>query len=86
MITVGWGAFLLAALKALPALISLFSALKRDADASANRGIGYDLAVKQSLEVATERVAAAREVEREAEKEHATKLDDSAFDQDFKRP
>lgn len=85
MFTAGWGAFVLAALKALPALISLASAIKGSADAAANRGIGYDKAVADSLKVATDRITAARAIEQEAEKDHATKSDDSAFDQDFKR-
>ena len=86
MITTGWTAFLLAALKALPALISLFSAIKGSAEAAKNQGIGYDKAVKDSLETAAARAQIAREVEQEAEKDHAAKADDSAFDQDFKRP
>lgn len=85
MATTGWLAFVLAALKALPALISLFAGIKISADAKANQGIGYDKAVKDSLETASARIATAREVEREAEKEHEAKADDSAFDQDFKR-
>lgn len=85
MITAGWGAFILAALRVLPALISLISAIKNSADAAANRGIGYDRAVAESLKVSTERIAAARAVEHEAAKDHATRTDDSAFDQEFKR-
>lgn len=85
MITASWGAFLLAALKALPALISLISAIKQSADAAANRGIGYDQAVGDSLKRGAEMVATAREVENEAAKDHATKADDSAFDPEFRR-
>ena len=85
MITASWTAFILAALKSLPALISLFAGIKGSADAKANQGIGYDKAVKDSLETEGARIATAREVEREAEKEHEAKADDSAFDQDFKR-
>lgn len=86
MISVSWWTFVLAALKALPALISLISAIKGDADAAHNQGIGYDKAVKDSLEAGAARVTQARQIEQEAEKEHATKADDSAFDQEFKRP
>lgn len=86
MTTTGWIAFLLAALKALPALISLISSIKGSADASANQGIGYDRAVKESLEMAAARIQMADEATQEAERDHATKADDSAFDQDFKRP
>lgn len=85
MITTGWTAFLLAALKALPALISLVSAIKGSADAAANQGIGYEKAVKDSLETATSRITQAREIEQEAAKDHATKSDDTAFDQEFRR-
>lgn len=85
MVTASWWTFILAALKALPALISLASAIKGSADAAANRGIGYDKAVADSLAKATERIAAAREVEQEAEKEHASNADDTAFDPDFRR-
>lgn len=85
MISASWWTFVLAALKALPALISLASAIKGSADAASNQGIGYDKAVKESLETAAARTAQAREVEREAETDHATKADDSAFDQEFRR-
>jgi len=44
-----WSAFLLAALKALPALISLVAAIKTSADAATNRGLGYDQAVADTL-------------------------------------
>lgn len=81
-----WSAFILAVLKALPALISLAASIKNSADAAANRSIGYDKAVADSLKLASDRIALAHEVEQEAAKEHATKADDSAFDQDFKRP
>lgn len=80
-----WLAFLLAALKALPAIISLISAVKRDAEAKRNQGIGFDLAVKAALEQTAERVGMAREIENEAERDHLSKSDDSAFDQDFIR-
>jgi hypothetical protein len=85
MVTTGWLAFVLAALKALPALISLIQSIKGSAEAAKNQGIGYDKAVKDSLETAAARVKIARDVEIEAEKDHAAKADDSAFDQDFRR-
>lgn len=85
MATTGWLAFVLAALRALPALISLISAIKGSADAAKNQGIGYDKAVKDSLETAAARVTTAREVEQEAEKDHVAKADDTAFDPDFRR-
>lgn len=80
-----WAAFLLAALKALPALIQLIASIKVSADAATNRGVGYDQAVADVLKATTDRLAIAQEVEAEAAKDHAAKQDDSAFDQDFKR-
>ncbi len=85
MISTSWWTFLLAALKALPAVISLITAIKGDADAAHNQGIGYDKAVKDALEIKAARIAEARQIEEEAEKEHAAKADDSAFDQEFRR-
>jgi hypothetical protein len=80
-----WTAFLLAALKALPALIQLISALKVTADAKTNQGIGYDQAVADTLKATTDRLTIAQQVEAEAEHDHATKSDDTAFDSEFKR-
>lgn len=85
MITASWSAFLLAALKALPALISLASAIKLSVDAATNRGIGYDQAVADVLQATTDRLTIAQQVEADAEKEHASKPDDTAFDPEFKR-
>ena len=85
MVTTGWFAFVLAALKALPALIGLIQSIKGDADAAKNQGTGYDKAVKDSLETAASRVKLAREIEIEAEKDHAAKSDDSAFDPEFRQ-
>jgi hypothetical protein len=80
-----WSAFVLAVLKALPALISLVSALKNDADAATNRGLGYDQAVADGLKRAADMLAIAHQVEDEAQRDHASKSDDSAFDRDFQR-
>ena len=80
-----WGAFLLAALKALPALIQLIASIKVSADAATNRGAGYDQAVAGILKSTAARLALAQQVEDEADKDHAAKANDSAFDQDFKR-
>ena len=80
-----WTAFLLAALKALPALIQLISSIKVTADAKANQGIGYDQAVAATLKATSDRLAIAQQVEAEAEQDHATKPDDTAFDPEFKR-
>ena len=80
-----WSAFLLAALKALPALAQLAASLKAEAEARANQGIGHDLAVSQTLRIAAARLAIAREVEAEADRDHAAKAGDAAFDPDFRR-
>jgi hypothetical protein len=81
-----WAAFLLAALKALPALISLVSALKNSADARVNQGLGYDQAVADTLKRGADMIAATHQAEAEAARDHATKSDDSAFDRDLERP
>jgi hypothetical protein len=80
-----WSAFLLAALKALPALISLVAALKNAAEARTNQGLGYDQAVAATLKKGADMLKVARQVEDQAAKDHATKADDSAFDRDFER-
>lgn len=85
MFTAGWGAFLLAALKALPALIQLAASIKATADAKTNQGIGYQQAVADSLKTASDHLTIARQVEVEADHDHATKTDDTAFDPDFMR-
>ena len=82
---VTWIAFLLAALKALPALIQLIASIKVSADAATNRGVGYDQAVADVLKSTTDRLAIAQQVEGDAAKDHAAVQDDSAFDQDFRR-
>ena len=79
-----WAAFALAVLRALPALISFMTALKNDADARANQGIGYDQAVADTLKAGEAMMSAAHQVEDDAAKDHA-KSDDTAFDPDFKR-
>lgn len=78
------GAFVLAVLRALPALIALISAIRKSADAKVNQGIGYDQAVADALKETADKVTIAHQVELEADKAHE-KSDDSAFDQDFRR-
>lgn len=85
MITVSWWTFVAAALKSLPLILQLIGQFKSSADAKANRGIGYDQAVKESLEEGAASIATARQVEAEAEKDHATIKDDTAFDPEFHR-
>lgn len=80
-----WTAFLLAAIKSLPALIQLISTIKVSADAATNRGVGYDQAVADTLKSSASRLALAQQAEAEADKDHAAKTDDTAFDPDFKR-
>lgn len=85
MITVSWWTFVAAALKSLPLVLQLIGQFKSAADAKTNRGIGYDQAVKESLEEGSAMIATARQVEAEAAKDHASKADDTAFDQEFRR-
>ena len=82
----GTGAFILAALKALPELIALINAIMRAADQRTQRGIGYDQAVKDSLVEGARRVTAADEAEEAARKDHAAHpSDDDGFDREFER-
>lgn len=86
MFAAGWGAFLLAALKALPALISLISAIKQSADAATNRGIGYDQAVADGLSLATKQLQDSDEAVNEArEKQAANPGSDDGRDTEFRR-
>jgi hypothetical protein len=78
-------AFIAAALKALPLVLQLIGQFKSAADAKVNRGIGYDQAVKESLEEGAAMIATARQVEADASKDHATIKDDTAFDNEFQR-
>lgn len=81
-----WGAFLLAALKALPALISLISAIKASADAKANQGIGYDQAVADAVEASRAQLAAADEAVNAArDRQAAHPNSDAGRDTDFRR-
>ncbi len=81
-----WTAFLLAALKALPAIVALISQIKASSDAAVQRGIGSDLAVKAGLEQAAAGLAMAEEEQRKADLDHqAHPNDDSGFDPDGQR-
>lgn len=80
-----WPAFLLAALKALPAIISLVARIKAAADARVNQGIGYDRAFADSLKQFEAMLSDARSAEDAARVAHEAHDDDSAFDQDFRR-
>lgn len=76
---------LAAALKLLPLFLKLISQFKASADARVQRGLGRSEAEKEAYEEVSRRVQLAHEVEIEAEKEHAAKPGDDAFDQDFMR-
>ena len=78
-------AFIAAALKALPLVLQLIQAFKSSADGKVQRGIGHDQAVKESLQEASAMIAAARQVEADAAKDHAAIKDDTAFDPEFQR-
>ena len=66
-----WTAFILAAVKALPALIALISAIKASADAKKNQGIGYDQAVQDGMEAVTKQLQIADEAVEEAKQRQA---------------
>jgi hypothetical protein len=84
--TTSWGAFVLAALKALPALISLISAMKASADAKRNQGIGYDQAVADGFAQITKQLQAADEAVSEARARQAAHPDsDDGRDTSFRR-
>lgn len=81
-----WTAFILAALKALPALIALISAIKTTADAKVNQGIGYDQAVQDGLESAAAQLRLADEAVEEAKQRQAKHPgDDEGRDIQFRR-
>lgn len=80
-----WTAFVLAALKALPAFVQLVASIKASADARANQDIGYERALRETLSAASEHLALARQAEAEADRDHAADSADTAFDSDFRR-
>lgn len=85
MITASWWTFIAAAIKALPLVLQLIQMFKSSADAKVQRGIGYDQAVKESLEEGAAMIATSRQVEAEAAAKHASDPEDTAFDPEFKR-
>jgi hypothetical protein len=85
MFTAGWGAFMLAALKALPALISLVAAIKQSADAATNRGIGYDQAVADGIKLMTRQLTEIDESVEEARAKQAAAPGDDGRDTQFRR-
>lgn len=81
-----WGAFVLAALKAVPAIISLISAIKASADAATNRGIGYDQAVADGITLASKQLQEADVAADEARARQAAHPDsDDGRDTAFRR-
>jgi hypothetical protein len=78
-------AFIGAALKVLPLVLQLIQMFKSSADAKVQRGLGYDQAVKESLEEGAAIIATARQVEAEAAAKHASDPEDTAFDPEFQR-
>ena len=77
--------FITAALKVLPLVLQIISQFKQAADEKTQRGLGYDEAVKQALQEASDKLKIANDVEAAARKEHATKTGDDAFDTEFMR-
>lgn len=80
-----WSAFMLAALKALPAVISLVARIKAAADARVNQGIGYDRAFAESMKQLESMLGEARSAEDAARVAHEAHADDGAFDDEFRR-
>lgn len=81
-----WTAFVLAAIKALPALIQLIAAFKQSADAATNRGIGYEQAVADGFELATKQMQEADAAVAEAQaRQRANPGSDDGRDTQFRR-
>lgn len=86
MLTFSWGTFLAAALKALPLVLQLIQQVKSTADAKANQGIGYDQAVADGLQSASDQLRQAAEAVNEAKQKQAAHPDsDDGRDTDFRR-
>lgn len=77
--------FILSALKVLPQVLQLINTVMSRVEARTQRGIGYDQAVKESLEETNDLVAKAHEAEVEADKRHKSDPTDGAFDREFER-
>lgn len=80
-----WTALLAAAIKSLPLILQIIQQFKSSADAKVQRGLGRDEAVAESLTEVARKVGVAHQVEDEADKDHASKPDDTAFDPEFQR-
>lgn len=74
-----------AAIRLLPIILNLISQFKASADAKVQRGLGRAEAEKEAYAEMEQRVQTAREVEVQAEKDHANIKDDGAFDREFER-
>lgn len=86
MISASWWTFIAAAIKALPLVLQLIQQIKSAADARANQGIGYDQAVADGLQAASEQLALAQEAVNEARAKQAAHPDsDDGRDTDFRR-
>jgi len=83
---VTWLSFLAAAIKSLPLILQLIQQFKSSADAKVQRGLGRDEAVAEAAAEFQRKISIASGVEAEAAKAHATKSDDTAFDNEFRRP
>lgn len=75
-----------ALLKALPQLLKLFQSISDHILLSEGRGMGRAEAAAEALTIADSEVRAATAARAEAAADHAKKADDSAFDDDFRRP
>lgn len=80
-----WLGLLAAAIKSLPLILQLIQQFKSSADAKVQRGLGREEAVAESLAEISRKVGVAHQVEAEADMDHASKPDDTAFDSEFQR-
>ena len=69
----------------VPKLVALIAAVVEYAIAAKERGLGRAEAVAEALTLGAEQVRAASLVRSQAQADHASKSDDTAFDPDFQR-
>jgi len=75
-----------ALLKALPQLLRLFQSIADHILVAEARGMGRAEAAAEALTIADSEVRAATSARAEAAADHAAKADDTALDDDFRRP
>lgn len=75
-----------ALLQALPQVLKLFQSISDHILVAEARGMGRAEAAAEALTIADSEVRAATAARAEAAADHAAKADDTAFDDDFRRP